>query len=229
MQAIRKNRWWIIGIMIVTLLSAFIYLQYIATPIYQKSTQILVNQSESKKSNSIDSQTVQADLQLVNTYSSIILSPRILNEVQQDLGKQYDAIELAEMIQVKNASNSQVIDISVEHPDPKVAARIANATVRIFIKEIPKIMKIDNVTTLSEAQFLGNEMPVRPQKTLMLALATFVGILITFAFISIKLLFERTITSPEEIEELLELNVLGEVSVFQDNNAFQTKFQKGDR
>lgn len=79
----------------------FIYLQYIATPIYQKSTQILVNQSESTKSNSVDSQTVQADLQLVNTYSTIISSPRILNEVQQDLGKQYDTAELAEMIQVK--------------------------------------------------------------------------------------------------------------------------------
>lgn len=227
--AIRKNSWWLIGIIVVTILSMFIYLQYIATPIYQKSTQILVNQSESTKSNSVDSQTVQADLQLVNTYSTIISSPRILNEVQQDLGKQYDTAELAEMIQVKNATNSQVIDISVEHPDPKVAARIANATARTFTEEIPNIMKIDNVTTLSEAQFLGNETPVKPQKVLMLALAAFAGILFAFAFIFIKLLFERTLTSTEEIEELLGLHVLGEVSAFQNNDSFQTKFQKGDR
>ncbi|EUJ30951.1 lipopolysaccharide biosynthesis protein [Listeria floridensis FSL S10-1187] len=193
----------------------------------KKNTQILVNQSDrTPKSSSVDSQTVQADLQLVNTYSTIITSPRILNKVQQNIGGKYNIQELAEMIQVKNTANSQVIDISVQNPDPKVAAEITNATARMFKQEIPNIMKINNVTTLSEAQFTGTEAPVKPQKALMMILAFFIGVLFAFCFVFIKLLLDRTFTSKEEVEEFLGLHVLGEVSVFQDGDPFRIKMQK---
>ncbi|MBC1292357.1 capsular biosynthesis protein [Listeria booriae] len=219
---VRRNVWWLVGIIGFMVLGMFLYLQYIATPVFQKDTQILVNQSENSVQSNLNSQTIQADLQLVNTYSAIISSPRILNKVQQELGKKYDIQELAEMIQVKNATDSQVIDISVEHPDPQIAARIANATAQTFTEEIPKIMKIDNVTTLSEAQVFGNELPVKPQKALMLVLAAFIGILVAFAFVFIRLLLNRTFTSQAELEELLGLTVLGEVSDFQNMDLFQT-------
>ncbi|MHC5251300.1 YveK family protein [Listeria kieliensis] len=226
--AIQKNIWWLVGIVGVTVLGMFIYLEYIASPIYQENTQILVNQSEREKKNSLDSQTVEADLQLVNTYSAIILSPRILNAVEHDLGSQYDAQELAEKIQVKNATNSQVINIGVEDPDPQIAAQIANSTVQIFTEELPKIMKIDNVTTLSEAKISGREKPVAPRKTLMMTLAFFVGILFSFGFIFIKLLLDRTFTSPDEIEEYLGLTVLGEVCAFQNDDLPSKNIKGGE-
>lgn len=226
--AIQKNIWWLVGIIGVTVLGMFIYLEYIAAPIYQENTQILVNQSEREKKNSLDSQTVEADLQLVNTYSAIILSPRILNAVEHDLGNQYDAQELAEKIQVKNATNSQVINIGVEDPDPQIAAQIANSTAQIFTEELPKIMKIDNVTTLSEAKISGREKPVAPRKTLMMTLAFFVGILFSFGFVFIKLLLDRTFTSSDEVEEFLGLTVLGEVCAFQNDDLPSKNIKGGE-
>ncbi|RDX02222.1 YveK family protein [Listeria kieliensis] len=226
--AIQKNIWWLVGIIGVTVLGMLIYLEYIAAPIYQENTQILVNQSEREKKNSLDSQTVEADLQLVNTYSAIILSPRILNAVEHDLGNQYDAQELAEKIQVKNATNSQVINIAVEDPDPQIAAQIANSTAQIFTEELPKIMKIDNVTTLSEAKISGREKPVAPRKTLMMTLAFFVGILFSFGFVFIKLLLDRTFTSSDEVEEFLGLTVLGEVCAFQNDDLPSKNIKGGE-
>lgn len=127
------------------------------------------------------------------------------------------------MIKVKNTANSQIIDISVEDTSPQIASQIANLTARIFIEEVPKIMKIDNVTTLSKAQYLGNEIPVKPKKALLMLLAFFVGILFAFSFIFIKLLFERTFTSINELEEYLGIYVLGEVSVFQRKELFRSE------
>ncbi|MBC1936807.1 capsular biosynthesis protein [Listeria grandensis] len=225
--AFKKNKGWILAIIGITVICMFVYLHFIATPIYQKNTQILVNQSDrTSKSNILDSQTVQADLQLINTYSTIITSPRILNKVQQNIGIKYDIQELAEMVQVKNTANSQVIDISVQNPDPKVAAEITNITAKIFKEEIPNIMKIDNVTTLSEAQSTGNETPVKPQKALMMILAFFVGVLFAFCFVFIKLLFDRSFNSKEEVTEFLGLHVLGEVSLFPNGDPFQMKIQE---
>ncbi|MHC5251463.1 YveK family protein [Listeria kieliensis] len=223
----KKNIGWILAIIGITMLSMFTYLNFIAIPIYQKDTQILVNQSDrASKNSSVDSQMVQADLQLVDTYSTIITSPRILNKVQQNIKGQYDIQELAEMIQVKNTANSQVIDISVQNPDPKVAAEITNETARIFKKETPDIMKINNVTTLSEAQFTGVEAPIKPQKALMMILAFFIGVLLAFCFIFIRLLLDRSFTSKEEAEDYLGLHVLGEVSVFQNGDPLAAKIQK---
>lgn len=217
---LRNNMWWILAIIVLTIASMFIYLNFVAIPIYQKSTQILVNQSENNQTNLIEAQTIQADLQLVNTYSTIISSPRILTKVQKNLNEKYSLQELTEMISVKNTTNSQIIDISVNHQDPRIATHIVNLVTEIFTEEIPLIMKISNVTTLSETQFFGNEKPIKPQKTLLLILSSFGGVLLSFCFICIKLLFKRTFLSAEEIEDYLELNVLGEVSVFQNETLY---------
>ncbi|MBC1937852.1 capsular biosynthesis protein [Listeria grandensis] len=224
--SIKNNKWWLIGILLITLTSAFIYLHYFATPIYQKKTQILVNQSENIQKNNLEAQTVQADLQLVNTYSAIILSPRILTEVEKGLQNKYDIQELTDMIQVKNSTNSQVIDISVDNSSPEMAAKIANLTAQTFKKEIAKIMKIENVTTLSDAMYTGKEVPIKPQKFLIMSLSFLCGVMIGFIFILTKLFFERTFTSAEEIQELLHLNVLGEVSEFSVNYNVQTRNEK---
>ncbi|MBC1576047.1 capsular biosynthesis protein [Listeria booriae] len=208
------NLGWILMIIGIPILVMLIYLNYLATPIYQKSTQLLVNQFTGSQSTNVEAQTIQADLQLVNTYSTIILSPRILDDVSKYLGKEYTTQELADMIQVKNATNSQIIDISINHPNAKEAAKIANLTASQFTEKLPKIMKIDNVTILSEAKYLGNEKPVKPQKWLMVVLSFFLGVLLVFVYIFIKLLFDRRLTTTEEIEELLNVHILGEVSIF---------------
>ncbi|MEG0256179.1 YveK family protein [Vagococcus sp.] len=217
---LKRNIWWILAIIAITVASMFIYLNYIVTPIYQKSTQILVNQAENNQTNSIEAQTVQADLQLVNTYSTIISSPRILTKVQGELKGKYNLQELTEMISVKNTTNSQIIDINVNYLDAKTATDIVNVVTQVFTQEISEIMKISNVTILSEAQFFGNEKPVKPQKALLLVLAFFSGILLAVCFIFVKLLFERRFVSTEELEEYLGISVLGEVSVFQNGTLF---------
>ncbi|EUJ31341.1 capsular polysaccharide biosynthesis protein [Listeria floridensis FSL S10-1187] len=226
----KRNFGWSCLIIAVSVFFMFVYLTFVAHPSYQKSTQIIVNQYESKTRNGIEAQSVQADLQLVNTYSTIVMSPRILGEVNKKLGMQYSTQALANMIQVKNTTNSQIIEISVESSKPKQAAQIANLVAATFVKETPKIMKIDNVKVLSNAEYTGDESPVKPRKALMLVLAFFLGLFLAFGFIVIKLFADRTFTSAEEIEELLEVHVLGEVSEIsaQADNFIQTRKESGE-
>ncbi|MBC2173358.1 YveK family protein [Listeria booriae] len=220
---IKRNMGWLILIVFLFISSMFVYLNYIATPMYQKSTQILVNQSDKSQSNGIEAQTVQADLQLVNTYSGIISSPRILNQVQKELDDAYTFNELADMVKVKNTTNSQIIEIDVINANPRTAAKIANITAKTFSKEAPKIMKVDNVTTLSEAQVFDKEVPAKPNKLLMMGLAFFLGIVVAFAFIIIRIMIDRTFNSTEEIEDFLDVHILGEVSLFPSIDPLQNE------
>ena len=57
---------------------------FFLTPIYETSTQILVNQ-KSDSENGIDYNQVNTDVALINTYSVIIKSPTILDDVKEEL------------------------------------------------------------------------------------------------------------------------------------------------
>lgn len=211
-QVIQQKKGWIFMIISLPLLSMFVYLHLFAEPIYQKSAQLLISQSDHSSGQRLETQMIQADLQLVNTYSAIIMSPRILNGVSKALNEDYSILELSERLSVSNATNSQIIEINAFHKSPKVAARIANTTAKIFSEEIPSIMNIDNVTILAEDEVLPNERPARPHRLLLFVLTIFLSLLLALTFVFILLAFERSFASSTEIEEVLNLPILGEVS-----------------
>lgn len=70
----------------ICLLISATYAFVIATPMYSNSAQILVNQTNRTTNGLAD---VQVDLSLVDTYTTIITSPRILNEVNHQLNGDY--------------------------------------------------------------------------------------------------------------------------------------------
>ncbi|WP_206853928.1 YveK family protein [Candidatus Enterococcus mangumiae] len=211
-QVVQQKKGWIFMIISLPLLSMFVYLHLFAEPIYQKSAQLLVSQADHSTGQRLETQMIQADLQLINTYSAIILSPRILNAVSEALNEDYSISELSERLSVSNATNSQIIEINAYHRSPKVAARIANTTAKIFSEEIPSIMNIDNVTILAEDEVLPNERPTRPHRFLLLTLTFFLSLLLAFTFVFVLLVLERSFSSTTEIEEILDLQILGEVS-----------------
>ncbi|MUN75627.1 YveK family protein [Enterococcus casseliflavus] len=221
-QVFQQRIGWILMIISVPLLAMLLYLTLFAEPIYQKSAQLLISQSETTAGNRLENQTIQADLQLVSTYSTIIMSPRILNEVSEVLEGSYDVAELSEILSVSNATNSQIIEINAYHQSPKIAAKIANTTANVFSEEIPKIMNIDNVTILAEGAVLPQETPARPNKFLLYSLTAFLSLLFAFTYVFLLLVFERSFASNTEIEEVLEVKVIGEISKEKRVASFKT-------
>ena len=221
-QVLQQRIGWILMIISIPLLAMLLYLTLFAEPIYQKIAQLLISQSETTSGNRLENQTIQADLQLVSTYSTIIMSPRILNEVSEALEGSYDVAELSEILSVSNATNSQIIEINAYHQSPKIAAEIANTTASVFSEEMPRIMNIDNVTILAEGTVLSQETPARPNKFLLYSLTTFLSLLFAFTYVFLLLVFERSFASNTEIEEVLGLKVIGEISKEKRVASFKT-------
>lgn len=193
------------------------YLYFFSTPIYQSETQVLINQSVPQNT-IVQSQDVEANLQLINTYTSIIMSPRILAQVSEKMDDAYTTKELEEMIKVNSTSDSQVIKINVESADAADAVKIANETVSILSKDVPKIMKIDNIYTLSEATMDADAVPVKPHKTLMITVAILSGLILGVVITFLRDLFDRSIKTAEDVEETLGLPVLSMISEIKDGD-----------
>lgn len=139
---LKKNIKYIIILPIVFLILSMVITFVFMTPKFSASTQVLVNQKEADSQ--MMAQEVQSNLQLVNTYSEIIKSPRILDKVSKNLKGKYSSKELSGMLTVSNQAESQILNISVENESRENAGKVANEIANVFSKEVSDIMKALN-------------------------------------------------------------------------------------
>lgn len=187
----------------------------VLTPIYETSTQILVNQEKTEAAQAIN-QNIQADLQLINTYSVIIKSPAILDQVSSELGLDITAEQLNSKITVATAENSQVVNVSVQDEDPALAVDIANTTASVFEKEIKGLMNVDNVSVLSKAVLKDNPTPVAPNPILNMAIAAVVGLMLGIGIAFLLEYLDTTMKNDQDIEDTLGIPLLGVISPIQE-------------
>ena len=189
----------------------------ILTPIYQASTQILVNQ-EKQDASSFNAQDIQTDLQLINTYNVIIKSSAILSKVIEELSLDTTADALNDQITVSSEQSSQVLSIVVNNPDPKVAVDIANTTASVFQEEIQVLMNVDNVNVLAAAELGENPSPIKPNPKLNMVIAAVIGLMLGVGLAFLLDYLDTTIKTEQDIEDLLELPILGLISPIPDED-----------
>ncbi|EGO8595672.1 capsule biosynthesis protein CapA [Enterococcus faecalis] len=217
-KIILKNFWLMIATMLTSLLIVNIYIFFISEPVYENTVQIIVNQKT--KEQILEAQSLQTDLQLVNTYSSIVKSPRILNIVSKRLSNAFTVEELTQSIEVQKTVNSQIMTISAKENNSKDARAIANQTAIVLKEEIPKIMNVDNVEILSEAIVSDNQKPIGPEKRFIYLLAMLVGGILWLVIVIIKESLNTVIFNEADIERDLKIPVLGIISDYKKVKKF---------
>ncbi|MEH7461466.1 Wzz/FepE/Etk N-terminal domain-containing protein [Bacillus thuringiensis] len=210
-QVLRKRFAMILTITFGAAIISAIVSFFFMTPIYQSATQILVNQKK-QEGTAIQFNEVQTNVQLTNTYKVIIKSPVILDQVKEKLGLNITTQELNNKIEVANEKDSQVVTVTTQDKDPKVARDIANTTAEIFKGEVAKIMSVDNVTVLSKAEVADNQSPIKPQPMMNIMLAFVVGLMASVGLVFLLEYLDNTVKKEEDVEKLLGLPVLGIVA-----------------
>lgn len=179
---------------------------FLVTPKYGANTQVLVNQKS--KNNELMAQEVQSNIQLTNTYSQIVESPRILDEVAKK-EKDYSSSDIKNMLTVTSESNSQILNINVKNSSKHKSEEIANTIATIFSKEMTSIMNVDNVSILSKAD--GTATQITPKPILNIFGGLIVGLILSLIIILLKETLDKRIKSEEDVEIELDIPVLGSI------------------
>lgn len=227
-KTLKKRLSLIIILTIIALAISAVVSYFVITPIYQSSTQILINQ-EKTEVNTFSSQDIETNLQLINTYNVIIKSPAILSLVIDELDLNTTPAALTNKITVNNAEDSQVVNITVQDPDPQRAVDIANKTAQVFQAQIKTLMQVDNVSVLTPAVLGGNPSPVKPDPMLNMAIAAVIGLMLGVGLAFLLEYLDTTVKTEEDIEELLNLPVLGLISNISEKDLQDTKLEVIDR
>lgn len=210
LRILKNNLKLLIILPLVCLLISAIVTLFFLDEEYQASTQVLVNQKESDSQ--MMAQEVQSNIQLVNTYSEIVKSPRILDKVSKELNRKYSASELSSMLTVTNQAKSQLLNIDVVSKSGKDSEKIANKLAEVFSDEVPDIMNVDNVSILSTADDTTKQ--VAPKTMVNLVMGIVIGLIIALIIIFIKEIFDKRIKSETDVENELEIPVLGSIQKF---------------
>ncbi|MEK5079762.1 Wzz/FepE/Etk N-terminal domain-containing protein [Solibacillus sp. FSL W7-1436] len=188
---------------------------YAITPIYDAQTQILVNQ-KGNADQVYSLQTTNTDLSLINTYQVIITSPVILNPVLESLDLDKTTGQLAQQISVFTKTDSKVVNIRVEDPNPAVAVDIANTLAEVFKENIPQLMSIDNISILSAAKLSENPSPVKPDILLNSAIGAVIGLMLGFGLTFLLEFLDMSIKGERDVEDYLQLPVIGMVDFIKE-------------
>ncbi|WP_195576623.1 YveK family protein [Paenibacillus sp. 1001270B_150601_E10] len=216
---LRKKWWWIVSIVSIATIAAGVTSYYLVKPTYEASSQIIVNSTKGAGEGAISINEVNMDLRLIETYKEIVKNVSMMEKVTTaypELG--FTASQLASKAKVNSVNNTQVITISFQDASYLKAANTVNAISIVFQKEIPKLMKTDNVSILGIADVNASPSPVSPKTLFNITITFMISFLVSIGWILLIEYLDDTVKSEEEIQKILELPNLATVGVIHDSD-----------
>ncbi|MCI8759660.1 MAG: hypothetical protein HFJ34_00790 [Clostridia bacterium] len=209
----------IIIIVIMFIITGFIYTTKFTTPMYSSSTTLVLASSEDTKANAnttITATDITINSKLVSTYSELVKSKNILREVINNLGIQMDEEILRKHVKVSSVKNTELIEITVEDENPLIAAKIANEIAKVFTDKVKEIYNISNVQIVDEAEIASTPSNINPVKNMILFAG--MGIVVAIIYVIIANMLDTTVKSAEDIEKNFNVSVLVSIPMIEKLN-----------
>lgn len=216
-EIVMKNIVWFIIVIILCGTVAYAGTTLLIDKTYSATaTVIIVQNNNSNASQTVTYNDVQLSQKLVSTYTQILQSEAIGDSVvaNLDLYDKYeiDTEKLNKMVEVKAASNTEVMNITATSKDPKLSADIANEMVSVFKKKIFDIMSVENVTVLNSAKIPTK--PSGPSTLKNTAIGMMIGAVLCGIYAVIVLLTDTKVKTEEDVKKIFDYPVIGVIPEF---------------
>ncbi|WP_424767269.1 YveK family protein [Paenibacillus sp. sgz302251] len=206
---IRKRLWLIALLTIVLTVLAGMYNARPESPLYSASSRLIIAASQ----------------ETLGTVRVLFREPIVLNRVIEELGLESSAAQLRSQIRVDSVDGSLVTVVSVIDTDPRLAADIANTGVEVYRQVAAETLGVTGIRVLTTAE--ENPFPINEKGNTIVFAAFLAGLIFSIGLIFLLDSLDDSIRTEREIEELLGLTMLGQVSKMKRRDYVkQTKKQK---
>ncbi|MEW4410971.1 Wzz/FepE/Etk N-terminal domain-containing protein [Clostridium sp. AN503] len=206
LSAFRRRFWMILLALVIGggLAGAFSY--FVLTPQYTSTAMVYILSKETTLTSLAD---LQIGSQLTKDYKIIVTSRPVLEDVAQDLGLGLTYKELKEKIKIDNPSDTRILSITAEDPDPFLAKQIADNVARTSSEYIGDIMEMVPPKLIEDGQIpVEKTSPSNTRNALLGALA---AVVLVCGVITIEVIMNDTVRSEEDVTKYLGLTVLASV------------------
>ena len=236
-MAFMKKKFWIIIAVIFGAFIGLIYTKFIVVPKYASSVNLIlvkagngtaINQNQTYYLDSDDAITasdITLNQKLISTYSEIIKSRRIVNEVITNLNLKMNYSDVKNSISVSSVKDTDIIKVTITTEDAKLSKKIATELVDCFTKEVANIYNIQNVYIMDKAQL--EETPVNISYGKNIVIFALIAGVIVCGIIFLNYYFDNTIKSQETITQITGLPVLATIPRLDKNAMTDSAYSSG--
>lgn len=205
------HHWWVIVMCVVAMVGVVLaYTNLFITPIFRAKVTIYVNNSiNSGNVEYVTSGDLTVSQKLVNTYVNIIKSDTVLQKVSDEKELPYTATQLRGMIAASQVDSTEIFDVYVSNPDPKMAAAIANAIAEVAPGEIANFVEGSSTKIIDYAKVPGE--PSSPNYTKNALIGFLIGFVIAAVYLTIRYLLDVHINDADDLDRMFEYPVLGQI------------------
>lgn len=199
----------ILVVILVTVLAAaagFGVSRFLMVPQYEASALMIVNTRQDATAN-VTSDQINSATKLVATYSIIIKSDTVLQQVINNLGLSLTYQELHDRVTVSAVDDTQVMQITVRSDNPEWARQVCEQITQISPDVILESVEAGSVKLISQAA--TNPDPVSPNVMRNTAVAGLLGLVLTLGVIILREMLDNKIKSEDDVRKYLELPVIG--------------------
>lgn len=183
-----------------------LYSKMILVPKYTSTAMMYVLSKETTLTSLAD---LQIGSQLTKDYKVMITSRPVLQQVIDELGLEYGYKELREKLVIDNPTDTRILTLSVEDPDPILAADIVNTVAKRSSEYIGEMMEMIPPKIVEEGETAIE--PTSPNVKKNAAIGAAGGIFLVCAFVAVRLIMNDTVKTEEDVEKYLKLSVLASV------------------
>ena len=208
------RRWWLIVLCaLIVGCGALLYTMKFVTPLYQASITIYVNNVRSgERIDYISGSNLQASQQLVNTYSNIIRSDTVLAKVIDEAKVNCTTDDMRKLLSTAQVGETELFNVYVTHPDPEVAAYLANTVAAVAPAEIEGFVEGSSAKIIDYAKVPTERSS--PSYSRSAVLGALLGGVLAIIYVTLRSLLDVRIKDEDDLNVLFDYPVLGQIPHF---------------
>jgi capsular polysaccharide biosynthesis protein len=149
LNALLTHVWWVVAAVLIFAIGAFVFTRYFITPIYRATGSFYVVSTKDSDANVSD---FQVGNYLASDYEKVVYTWTVLEQTVENLNLNYSYEKLRNMLHVTNPTNTRILEISIDSPDPQEAAMITNELMNVVSSYVVEVMETKKPNVLSEAR-----------------------------------------------------------------------------
>ena len=209
LEILLKRKLLIILMTVLCTVAGGVYSVFLITPMYNAETTMMVNGAKNMTdiASSLDIGSINLSQKLVVTYGEIVKSRIVLEQTIDSLKLDMTYGQLLRKTTAQQVGGTEILKIAVQDENPEQAAVIAYKISDVFVKEVMRILKVNNVETIDKA--IPIEKPVNVKTALNIAIAMILGLMLGVFTAFVLEYMDNTIKTENDVQKHLDLPVLG--------------------
>lgn len=212
LNAVRQHIAVLILCTLATAIAGFAITHFLITPQYESSALMIVNTRQDTTS-TVTSDQINSATKLVSTYSIIIKSDTVLQQVIDDLGLNLSYSDLKSRVTVSAVDDTQVMKITVRSNNPEWARQVCDGITAVSPDVILEAVEAGSVKVISQASY--SDVPVSPNIKKNTMLGAMVGLVLCLGVILLQVILDNKINTEEDVAKYLDMTVVGVIPVYE--------------